>query len=719
MKSAIGSGKKLAMPDKDRERVRPTPSQAAWADAEIGVIIHFDMQVFEPTYEFRKHWGYSPDPKIFNPRELDTDQWIAAAKSAGATYAVLVAKHCSGFSLWPTKAHAYSVASTPWRGGKGDIVADFMASCRKFGLKPGLYASASCNGYLRVDNPGKVLIDDPEFLKTYSATQEMQSRVGVPGGGVWAGSEAQKRYNQVVETQLAELWTNYGKLFEIWFDGGVLAPEQGGPDVVPIMRRLQPDAVVFGSPRDWPSLARFVGNERGEAPDPFWSTTGNVEAFDGTTETAGLGGSPEGRIWAGGEADMPNRCQLAAFQGGWFWREGEDLCLYSLDDLSERYFTSVARNCNLLLGMVIDPRGLVPEADCRRFAEFGERIGRIFSKPVARTQGSGTELTLKLPEGRTPTVLGLMEDIRHGERIRKFVVEARTPEGWLEIWRGTCVGHKRLERFEPIQASELRLRVPTCADEPRIREFAAWEAGPECFGVPLDMTRRCQISFGRDKAGYVSIGCSNPNLQIRYTLDGSEPNGASPIFADPIPLREGGVVKAFASVNDTSRSETVSAAFGMDRSDWKVVSVSLESPFANGGCANVEHLLNDNPATYWHTYHADKSKSAPPHEVVLDMGRSRQVAAFTFQPRFGAEAAPDRCEFHLSDDGRTWTLAARAAFEDLKEHDRPRVVRLPQPMSGRYLRFVATHVVNDENYVSVAGLGVIEASSPTTPSCKM
>ena len=689
--------------------VLPTPTQAKWADAEIGVIIHFDMQVFEPTYTFRTRWGYTPHPSIFNPRELDTDQWIATAKSAGATYAVLVAKHCSGFSLWPTKAHAYSVAATPWRGGKGDIVADFIASCRKYGIKPGLYASAACNAYLRVDNPGKVLLDDPDFLKTYRGTLEMQSRVGAPGGGAWAGPEAQQRYNQVVETQLAELWTNYGKLFEIWFDGGVLSPEQGGPDVVPIMRRLQPEAMVFGASKAWPSRARFVGNEHGEAPDPFWSTTGNIEAFDGTTVVPGLGGSPAGPIWAPGEADMPNRNPRKAFQGGWFWREGDDKHVYSLDHLVEHYFTSVARNCNLLLGMVVDPRGRVPEVDVRRFAEFGERIGRIFSKPVAQTQGAGTELTLKLPEGRTPTVLCLMEDIRQGERIRQFVVDARTSGGWLEIWRGTCVGHKRLERFEPIDASELRLRVLACADEPLIRKFAAWEAEPECFGVPLDMTRRCRISFGRDPAGWGRIGCSNPNLQIRYTLDGSEPDGNSPIFAAPFPLREGGVVKAFACINDTSRSATAVAAFGIDRSDWKVVSVSLESPFANGGLAHVAHLLDDDPDTYWHTYHTDKAKSAPPHEVVLDMGRLRQVVAFTFQPRFAAEAAPDRCEFHLSDDGRNWTLAVRAAFDDLNEHDRPRLVRLPQPMSGRYLRFVATHVVNDGDYVSVAGLGVIEA----------
>ena len=693
---------------RNKTLVLPTPSQAAWADAEIGAIIHYDVQVFEPSYEFRKRWGYSPDPSVFNPKDLDTDQWIAAAKSAGATYAVLVAKHCSGFSLWPTEAHPYSVASSPWRGGKGDIVGDFVKSCEKFGLKPGLYASAACNGYLRVDNPGKPVINDPEFLKKYSASGEMQGRVGSQGGGIWAGPEAQKQYNKVVETQLTELWSNYGKLFEIWFDGGVLTPEQGGPDIVPIMRRLQPDAVVFGGPKEWPSLARFIGNERGEAPDPFWSTTGNLDAFDGSTEVAGLGGSPDGPVWACGEADMPNRGHILSFQGGWFWRDGDDQFVDSLDHLVECYFTSVARNCNLLFGMVIDPRGLVPEVDRTRFAEFGERIGKIFSDQIAKTQGSGTEFILDLPSGQTPTVLGLMEDIILGERVRKFSVEAKTPGGWLEIWRGTCVGHKRLERFEPITASELRLRILETAAEPRIREFSAWAASPSLFSTPMNVVKRTKPAIRRDNDGMVSIVCPNPNLSFRYTCDGTEPDAASALYSSPFPFREGGEVKTFGFVNELSRTETVCAAFGVDRSAWKVISVSMNSPFPNEGNADVSHLLNDDPDFYWHTFHTNKSKSAAPHEVVLDMGRTLNVGAFTFMPR-GREGTPDQYEFHLSPDGKIWTLAAAGCFEGLNEDTGMRRVKLDTPMSGRYLRFVAKHVLDDIDYVVVAGIGAMEA----------
>lgn len=685
----------------------PTKSQIEWADAEIGVIIHFDMQVFEPDYNFRKQWGYTPDAAKFNPIELNTDQWIETAKAAGATYAVLVAKHCSGFSLWPTKAHSYSVASSPWRNGQGDIVADFIRSCEKYGLRPGIYASASCNACLRVDNPGKVLVDDPVFLKQYSASIEMQGRVGQPGGGIWAGPDAQKKYNAVVETQLTELWSNYGKLFEIWFDGGVLPPEEGGPDIVPILQRLQPDAVVFGGPKDWPSLARFVGNERGDAPDPFWSSTFNLDAFDGTAEVAGLGGSPDGAVWAGGEADMPNRDQKKAFQGGWFWRNDDDQFLYSLDHLTECYFTSVARNTNLLLGMVIDPRGLVPEADRRRFAEFGQQINDIFSNPLAKTNSEGASIMLDLPEAKKANMLMIMEDIAYGQRIRKFAVEACLNGEWKTVWNGSSVGHKRIERFTPLAASQLRLTIEESVGTPKISEFSAWQTDENLFSVPFSLPQRSSLFISRDKNGFVSIQSSNPNLAIKYTVDGYEPDKASPIYEKPFPLRDGGTVKAFSFAN-LERSATATAVFGCDRSSWRVVSVSLESPFKNDGFAGSEHLLDDDPTTYWHTYHADKTKSAAPHEAVLDMGKTMEVAAFTLMPRIcGPDGAPDQYEFHLSSDGKNWTPAAKGEFLYMKSKPGMRLVQLDQPMPGRFIRFVAVHTVDNDNYVAVAGIGAV------------
>jgi len=668
---------------------RPTEPQLAWADAELGVIIHLDLQVFEPGYEFRQAWGYTPDPTVFNPTELDTDQWLEAAVAAGAKYAVLVAKHCSGFSLWPTQAHAYSVASSPWRNGRGDIVADFFRSCEKFGVKPGLYCSLSCNAYFNVDNPGLVRDRDPE---------------------------KQARYNAMALQQLTELWTNYGPLFEIWFDGGVLPPEQGGPDVAGLMARLQPDAVVFQGPNTWAHPVRDSGNELATAVLPNWSTTDadSYQANNGHNH----GGNPGGDLWAAAECDIPNRKAGQAFQGGWFWREGDDPFIYSGDELIEGYFRSVGQNSNLLIGMVINSRGRFPEPDARAFTDFGDKLRRIFSHQVATTSGTGRELRLTLPPGSRPTVLVLQEDLTGGERVRQFSVDALAGGEWRPIWNGTCIGHKRIERFEPLAASELRLKILESVGEPRIRAFSAYAVEPSLFMVPLNLAQRSKLYIGRNREGIVSITCSNPSLAIRYTTDGGEPTESSEIYSEPFRLTGSGTVKAFAYLpGGDCRSETTAAEFGVLRDAWRIVSASLDSPFANNGAAGILQLLDDDPRTYWHTYHADKLLSAPPHHVVVDMCEPIEIAAFTMMPRlFNLGGTPDRFYFELSQDGETWLPAAAGEFTDIKEHPVIRCIALNAPQTGRYLRFTAGHALDDADFIALAGIGVITTGVNDDPT---
>lgn len=371
----------LIMSANAEKKIRPTYTQQAWAKAEVGAMFHLDVQVFEPGYKWRETRDYQPDASVFNPKELDTDQWIRAAKSAGATYAVLVAKHCSGFSLWPTKAHGYSVKNSPWRNGQGDIVKDFIASCKKYGLKPGLYASASANAYCHVDNPGLVLSGDPE---------------------------EQKKYNEIVTTQLTELWTQYGDLFEIWFDGGVLPPEKGGIDMLSLVVKYQPQAIAFQGPYGYTNNIRWVGNENGVAPYPCWARADSTTTATGMVQIKGLNGNPDGGFWCPGEADFPLREH--AFQGGWFWREGEENTIRSVDDLIERYIQSVGRNTNMLLGIVVDHRGLVPEADVQRLSEFGEELKKQFSKPLGSTKGRGNAFRICFKAPQTINYVEMQED---------------------------------------------------------------------------------------------------------------------------------------------------------------------------------------------------------------------------------------------------------------------------------------------------------------------
>ncbi|MEI8037717.1 MAG: alpha-L-fucosidase [Verrucomicrobiota bacterium] len=430
----------------ETKAVLPTPAQQKWADAEVGVLIHFDLQVFEPSYSFRKDWNYHPDPAIFNPQELNTDQWVEAAKSAGATYAVLVAKHCSGFSLWPTQAHAYSVKNTPWRNGQGDIVKDFIASCKRYGLKPGIYASTSCNGFLKVDNPGKVKSGNPE---------------------------EQQKYNEVVKTQLTELWTNYGELFEVWFDGGVLPVAQGGCDVLSMLKQHQPQAVAFQGPAEHGNNIRWVGNEEGVAPYPCWARADSMTSATGMVEIKGLNGSPNGAFWCPGEADFPLRANKS-FQGGWFWHKDQDDQVRSVDELTARYVKSVGRNTNMLLGLVVDPRGLVPAADVKRLEEFGQEVSKRFSKPLGATAGTGMRVTLELPAPQEVRYVVVQEDIAKGERVLEYNLYGMADGQWKRLSQGSCIGHKRIEVIEPARFSAIKLEVVKSDGTPQITKLACY-----------------------------------------------------------------------------------------------------------------------------------------------------------------------------------------------------------------------------------------------------
>lgn len=430
----------------DLKTVLPSESHVNWADAEIGVIIHYDINVFAPeTFDY-KNTATLPDLKIFNPSKLDTDQWLEAANAAGAKYAVLVAKHGTGFTLWPSKANNYNVGNTPWKNGKGDIVADFIKSCKKYDIKPGFYYNTNFNTYY---GAGYRPFDSPKKLR---------------------------EYNAIVLQQLTELWTRYGSLMEIWFDGGVMVNEKGGiaAEVEQLIQKHQPQAILFQGPVKSKNLIRWVGNEDGRAPYPHWSRTDATTSSDGVIEIKDLHGNPNGKLWSPAEADFPNR-KKSAWNGGWLWHADQEQYIFSAEELLDRYYTSVGRNANMLIGMVIDTAGRFPPEDYKQFVAFGKEIKRRFSNPLAETHGKGGKILLTIP-GR-PTAINhivIMEDISKGERIRKYVVEAWIDNKWKTVCDGISIGHKRIHQFDTITTNKIRLNITEYSGAPQLKMLSAY-----------------------------------------------------------------------------------------------------------------------------------------------------------------------------------------------------------------------------------------------------
>lgn len=431
----------------------PTKKQLEWADLEIGVIIHYDITVFEQNYKFRKKWGYQPDVKKFAPDKLDCEQWMQIAKAAGAKYAVLVAKHCTGFALFPSEANDYNVKNATYNK---DIVENFVLACKKFNIKPGVYYSTSCNAYENVDNPGTV-------------------RSG--------GTEAQVKYNQVVKTQLEELWGKYGEWFEIWFDGGTLAVEKGGLDIGEILNRLQTNAITFqGDKLHDENNLRWVGNEQARAPFDCYSTITGESQVDGVIKNRNLGkGDKDGEFWKPAECDAPNR----HYQ--WFFKDKEEKLVLPTKELVNMYYNSVGRNCNLLLGMVVDNHGLVPELDKQKLLEFGKEIKNRFSKSISSTKGKANDLLLRLHVPTTFDHIVLKEDITKGHSIFAYRILAEVKGKWKEIFKAEVIGHKRIARIKPTTATALKLEILEGDKGAIINEFAVYNVNKYTFSDKLKL----------------------------------------------------------------------------------------------------------------------------------------------------------------------------------------------------------------------------------------
>ena len=402
-------------------RAKPTAEQAAWQDAELGMFIHFAPNTWQDQeYDART----TPLDRI-NPERLDTDQWVATAEALGAKYMVFVAKHVGGFCMWQTDTTPYGIKHTPWRSGKGDVLADLSASCRKRGMKLGFYLSPR---------------DDA---------------LGADTGGKCATPEAQEKYNAIYRQQLTEVLSRYGDVFEVWFDGSNIV------EVGDILKQYAPKAVVFQG--KYASI-RWVGNEDGTAPYPAWNAVTEAARLRGATADDG---DPNGESW------LPNECD-ARIRRDWFWSSKNADTLKTLDQLMNMYYKSVGHGAVLLLNNTPDTSGLIPEADARRSAEFGAEIRRRFGTSIAETQGEGAAIELALVKPTRIDHVIAMEEITQGERVLEYVVEGRIAGAWKELAKGTAIGHKKIDRIAPVTVDAVRLRVLKSAATPKIRKLAVY-----------------------------------------------------------------------------------------------------------------------------------------------------------------------------------------------------------------------------------------------------
>lgn len=595
----------------------PEQKQVDWQRMETYAFIHFGLNSF-----CDREWGYGDtDPKMFNPKRLDCEQWVKTLMAAGMKGVILTAKHHDGFCLWPFEGNDYNVSKSPWRNGKGNVVKELSEACKKHGLKFAVYLSP---------------------------WDRSRADYGSPS------------YVDYFHSQLRDLLTNYGPVFEVWFDGANGGDGYYGgardkrtidrknyynyPRIYQILDSLQPQAVVFS---DGGPGCRWVGNEKGFAGETNWAFIPKNTVYPGYPNYPELQfGYPDGDQWTAAECDV-------SIRPGWFYHPEEDDKVKSPEQLADLYYRSVGHNATLLLNFPVDRNGLINPIDSANAVNFHKLIQRELGnnlvagmKPKvsnerggqfaaqALTDGSwdtywatsdgvtSADITFTFKKAQKMNRIMLQEYIPLGQRVKKFAVEWLDKNGtWKAVEQGeetTTIGYKRLLRFLTVETKGLRVRILD-------------SRGPICMN----------------------------NMGVYYGGEDAQLT-------------------------------------------WSPASVAMKSvPFSLKGFdeAQLTKVVDRNPAT---VLFADKN------ELLIDLGRDTKVSTLMYLPDQSENRHGLIHSYTLAAckaDGTDEHVLSSGEFSNIQNNPVLQTITF-EPATTRYLKLKADRMVNDGEQIGVAELGV-------------
>lgn len=415
-----------AYSQKLRQLATPSDIQYKWHEQERIMFLCLDPC----TWQGREYDDHSLPLERINPKELDTDQWCETAQLWGAKEILFVAKHTGGFCWWQTETTDYGIKDTPYKNGKGDVLKELSNSCKKYGLNLGIYVY-----------PG----DD-----TWGA--------GIGSGGRTSDPLKQEAYNEVFRTQLTEVLSNYGEAIEVWFDGSCVI------DVSDILEKHASNSVIFQGPH---ATLRWPGTESGKLFYPVWNAIKKEDMATGVSTQ--VHGDPNGDVWA------PLETNTTLYDHNWFWSPKNEKKRKSLDHIMECYYKSVGYGSVFLLNSTPDTTGLIPKDDVAFYKAFGEEINRRFNTPVASSKNiKGKTVTLNLPEIKKINHVETMEDYCMGQGIRAYKIEGFADGSWKELCQGQSIGRKKIDYFDDVEVSKIRLIITKSVNEPIIRNLSTY-----------------------------------------------------------------------------------------------------------------------------------------------------------------------------------------------------------------------------------------------------
>ncbi|MBM3169715.1 MAG: alpha-L-fucosidase [Bacteroidetes bacterium] len=651
------------------------PRQLAWQELQYYGFVHFNMNTFSD-----REWGFGDEqPSQFAPTALDARQWARVAKEAGMKGLIITAKHHDGFVLWPSAYTEHSVKNSPWRNGKGDLIREFVDACWGYGLKVGIY---------------------------YSPWDRNHSDYGKP------------EYITYMRNQLTELLSNYGELFEVWFDGANGGSGWYGganeervvdkltyydwPSMHALVRELQPGAMLFS---DAGPDVRWVGNEHGFAYPTTWSNLMRDSVYAGMPEYSDKWamGQLNGTHWVPAEADV-------SIRPGWYYHAYEDHKLKTLPELLEIYYQSIGQNSSLLINFPVDTRGLIPDSDVQAIRELAAKVKEDFALNLATgakisasaSRGAGyaasqvldgnydsywssaageRSASLELDFGKPKSFnrILIQEYVNLGQRVSAFTVEKQVEGKWLPLAQGTTIGYTRILRVRDTQAQKIRINFLEAKGEPLIAELGVFAAPALVF--PPKITR--------STAGLVSIAAADPGLDIYYTVDGSVPLVGENRYDKPFLLEQPATVQAIVVDAKTGKSSAIRRQeLDLVKGNWKVLSTDSKAQAA----------IDELPHTYW---------TSPTNALKLDLGEKVALLGLRYLPMQARYPSGFIADYVLegSLDGSTWVLLAKGEFANIQNNPIEQVIRFA-PQELRYVRLKALRTV-DGNAATFGELGAI------------
>ncbi len=600
----------------------PTTQQVAWQRLEYYGFIHFGLNTFTG-----REWGYGDEkPGIFNPTEFDAHKALSTMKAGGMKGMIYTAKHHDGWCAWPTKSTKHNISASPYKNGKGDIVKEFSKAAADTGILFGTYLSPWDRNHAEYGREG--------YLKAY--------------------------YQQITE-----LLTNYGPVFEIWFDGanggdgyyggarerrniGAAEKYYNFQHIVKLIRKLQPDCIIWGAGTY--GDARWGGSEKGHVGYPHWHT------LTAKNPNAHAQGATNGERWVPAEGDTPIN------HAGWFWHRGQAGRVKSPEHLMQVWFDSVGRGANLLVNVALDNKGQFDAADVKSLLAFRKLRDELYKKDYAlgATVTNQSQIRMdnkelfgaallfddniesywstndgvktgtieaKLVEPAIVDVVRIREQIRLGQRVQAWAFDIKVDGQWIEATSGQSIGNQILFRFDNDRpVTDIRLRITAAKACPTISEISLFK-----------MPYMAETGHG---------GYKNP---------------------------------------------------GISKKGWKVVAQPL---------ANAKAAFDNNPSTFWHT-HPTSGQLAPPQSFTVDMGKQYTVEGFCYLPRQDGtfHGMTSRYKMEVSQDGKTFKTVSEGEFGNLRANPIEQSINFA-PTKARYFRFTGTAAL-EKNHVSAAEISIL------------